>query len=118
MKVKLLTESASIQKGENGLVICSPKVFKIGGRRMFVLETGIQVQLPSGYVGIIKASRRYAKNGFLIHEIIDEFYREEIVLPIFNEGMSSRMIVSGEPIATLTIVPWRYESCEIAEKGK
>lgn len=113
MKVKLLSEKALMpQRGESGFIIYSPKVFHIGGRRMEVVHSGIQMQIPSGYVGIIKASRQYSKIGFLLNEIIDEHYREEIILPIFNEGFSERVIVRGDPIATLTLVPTTVVNCE------
>lgn len=116
MKIKLLNDRAMMpEHGENGFVLFSPRVFRIESRRMEVLETGVQVQIPSGYVGIIKASRKYSRMGFTLNEIIDEHFREEIVLPIFNEGMSTRMITRGDPIATLTIVPWRYEPKESIE---
>ena len=113
MKVKLIHEKALMpQRGENGFTIFSPKMFKIGGRRMEVVRSGIQIQIPSGYVGIIKSSRKYARIGFLLNEIIDEHYREEIVLPIFNEGFSERVIVRGDPIATMTLVPTTVVNCE------
>ena len=113
MKVKLLDEKAMIPtRGESGFIIYSPKVFRIGGRRMAIVNSGIQIQIPSGYVGIIKASRQYARVGFMLNEIIDEHYREEIILPIFNEAFSERIVTRGEPIATLTLVPTTVVNCE------
>ena len=115
MKVKLLHEKALMpQRGESGYIIYSPKMFRLGGRRMEVLRSGIQIQIPSGYVGIIKSTRQYSRIGFLLNEIIDEHYREEIILPIFNEGFSERVITRGDPIAVMTIVPTTVFNCEEA----
>ncbi len=82
-----------------------------------MVHTGIAVEIPQGYVGLVFARSGLAcKQGLAPANkvgVIDADYRGEIMVALHNHGTVHRTIESGERIAQLVLVP--YLTAEFTE---
>ena len=81
------------------------------------IPTGIAIEIPEGYVGLV-----YARSGLACKEglapankvgVIDSDYRGEIKVLLFNHSGAARTVTAGERIAQLVIAPFLH--CEFTE---
>ena len=84
-----------------------------------MLHTGISVEIPEGYCGLIFArSSMGAKRGLAPANkvgVIDADYRGEIMVALHNHSAQPQKIQSGERIAQLVVTPFlkvEYVECE------
>ena len=75
-----------------------------------VIHTGIALEIPQGYAGLI-----YARSGIATKRglapankvgVIDSDYRGEIMVSLFNHSHQEQEITDGERIAQLVITPF------------
>lgn len=75
-----------------------------------LVHTGIAMQIPEGYVGLI-----YARSGIATKRglapankvgVIDSDYRGEIMVAIFNHSSLPQTIAAGERVAQIVITPY------------
>ncbi len=75
-----------------------------------LLHTGLAVEIPEGYVGLICARSGLAtKRGLAPANkvgVIDADYRGELMVAMHNHGTVNQTIDSGERIAQLLIMPY------------
>lgn len=75
-----------------------------------LIHTGIAMQLPDGYAGMIFARSGIAtKRGLAPANkvgVVDSDYRGEIMVAIHNHSNSVQTIASGERVAQLVIMPY------------
>lgn len=86
------------------------------GETLFV-GTGVALEIPEGYVGLVFARSGLAcKQGLAPANkvgVIDSDYRGEIKVALFNHSNEVRQISQGERIAQIVVVPYlRCEFCE------
>ena len=81
-----------------------------------LVRTGIAMEIPIGYAGLI-----YARSGLATKMgvapankvgVIDADYRGEIMVSLYNQSSSNRTISNGERIAQLVITPFYKASFE------
>jgi dUTP pyrophosphatase len=74
-----------------------------------LVHTGIALEIPAGFVGLI-----YARSGLATKRglapankvgVIDADYRGEIMVALFNQSAVAQTVESGERIAQLVITP-------------
>ena len=87
-----------------------------------VVKTGLAVQIPQGYVGLI-----YARSGLATKRglapankvgVIDSDYRGEIMVALYNQSGQVQTVEQGERIAQMVITPYlvcEYEQVEQLE---
>lgn len=85
-----------------------------------MIKTGIAVEIPEGYAGLI-----YARSGIATKRglapankvgVIDSDYRGEIMVSLHNHSGTCQEIADGERIAQLVIAPFlTAEFCETDE---
>lgn len=83
------------------------------------VRTGISVEIPVGYCGLIFArSSMGAKRGLAPANkvgVIDADYRGEIMVTLHNHSETAATVEPGERIAQLAIVPFlkaEFEECD------
>lgn len=83
------------------------------------IHTGISVEIPVGYCGLIFArSSMGAKRGLAPANkvgVIDADYRGEIMVTLHNHSEKAATVEPGERIAQLAIVPFlkaEFEECD------
>ena len=78
--------------------------------KTFVVKTGLTMEIPEGYVGLI-----YARSGLATKRglapankvgVIDSDYRGEIMVALYNQSELPQKIEPGERIAQLVIAPY------------
>ena len=83
---------------------------EIGSHETVFIHTGISVEIPEGYCGLVFArSSMGAKRGLAPANkvgVIDADYRGEIMVTLHNHSESPAKVEPGERIAQLAIVPF------------
>ena len=92
-------------------------IVTVSAGQTVLVGTGIRMEIPEGYVGLVFARSGLAtKQGLAPANkvgVIDSDYRGEIKVAIHNHSNQERVIEKGERIAQLVIVP--YLACEFEE---
>lgn len=85
-----------------------------------LIHTGISVEIPEGYCGLIFArSSMGAKRGLAPANkvgVIDADYRGEVMVALHNHSELIATVEPGERIAQLAIVPFLKAEFEIADE--
>ena len=75
-----------------------------------LIHTGIALEIPEGYVGLIFARSGLAtKRGLAPANkvgVIDSDYRGEIMVALHNHGSQEQTVEGGERVAQISIVPY------------
>ena len=81
-----------------------------------LIKTGIALEIPIGYVGLVYARSGLATKMGLAPSnkvgVIDSDYRGELMVSIYNQSKETREIENGERIAQLVIAPYIKASFE------
>lgn len=84
------------------------KIEILPGETTFI-GTGLEFEIPQGYVGLIYARSGMAcKNGLAPANkvgVIDSDYRGEIMVALYNQSNETKVITSGDRIAQIIIQP-------------
>ena len=123
VKVKKLSENAKLptygsefSAGADLYAATDDSIVIPSGETAFI-GTGIAVEIPSGYVGLV-----YARSGLACKKglapankvgVIDSDYRGEIKVAIFNHSKEDKTIEAGERVAQLIVAP--FLKCEYEE---
>ena len=87
-----------------------------------IIHTGIALEIPEGYVGLI-----YARSGLATKRglapankvgVVDSDYRGEIMVALHNHGKEPRTVSDKERIAQLVVTPFVRAELEEAESLK
>lgn len=93
------------------------EVISVEPNQTVLIHTGIAMQIPEGYAGMIFARSGIAtKRGLAPANkvgVIDSDYRGEIMIAIHNHSNQVQEIASGERVAQLVIMP--YLTAEFVE---
>ncbi len=86
----------------------------IAPKETILIHTGIAVEIPAGYVGLVFArSSLGTKRGLAPANkvgVIDADYRGEIMVSLHNHSDQMQIIIPFERIAQLVIVPYMQET--------
>ena len=84
-----------------------------------LIHTGIAVEIPEGYMGLIFARSGLAtKRGLAPANkvgVIDADYRGEIMVALYNQSGEEQTVAAGERVAQLVITPFlavNFEECD------
>lgn len=117
VRVKKLTEGAilpkygSVSAAGADLYACTDgKTLNIEAGKTEFVHTGIALEIPDGYVGLIYArSGTACKRGLAPANkvgVIDSDYRGEIMVALHNHSSETQSIEDHERIAQLVIAPY------------
>lgn len=71
-----------------------------------VIDTGVHMQIPDGYVGFLKSkSGLNVKNGILSEGVIDSGYTGSIVAKLYNQSYEEKVFEKGDKITQIVILP-------------
>ena len=91
------------------LYSCSDKT-EIAAGETVLMHTGVAIELPVGYVGLVYARSGLASKRGLAPAnkvgVIDCDYRGEIMVALHNHGNATQTVEKGERIAQLVIAPY------------
>lgn len=109
--IKKLSEYAKLPEkahlGDLGYDLYSNEGVAIFPSETKIVKTGIAIQFPEGYGGIIKDRSSVAtkKGLFTVAGVIDNGYIGEICIALYNSTDSLIHIGPGEKIAQLVLIP-------------
>ena len=105
---KLPTYGSAFAAGADLYACLDEKIVIHPGESVFV-PTGLAMEIPKGYAGLIYARSGLASKKGLAPAnkvgVIDSDYRGEIVVVLHNHGHQPRTVEPGERIAQLVITP-------------
>ena len=82
----------------------------IEAHKTVLVHTGVAMEIPTGYVGLVFARSGLATKRALAPAnkvgVIDSDYRGEIMVALHNHGDEPKTVESGERIAQLVLVPY------------
>lgn len=85
----------------------------IGSR---VINTGVHIQLPHGYVGMLKSkSGLNVKHDITSEGVIDEGYTGAIKAKLYNHSKKDYVIERGDKITQLVILPCEYVKFDLVD---
>ena len=92
-----------------GADLRSPIDTVVPARGSRVIDTGVHIQLPHGYVGMLKSkSGLNVKHGITSEGVIDEGYTGPIKVKLYNHSDMYHVIERGDKITQLVILPCEY----------
>ena len=115
MRVKFVREGAKLptygSKNAAGadLHACVEEMVAVHPGDSVPIPTGIAMEIPEGYAGLI-----YARSGLACKKdlapankvgVIDSDYRGEVIVMLHNHGKETRFIEPGDRVAQLVITP-------------
>lgn len=72
-----------------------------------IVDTGVHVEIPEGYVGMLKSKSGLNVNQSILTEgVIDHGYTGTIRVKLYNHGDRTVMFDRGDKITQLVIVPF------------
>lgn len=128
VKVKKLNENAilptygSANAAGADLYACLSEPLNLEPGQTFLVPTGLSMELPEGYAGLI-----YARSGLATKKglapankvgVVDSDYRGEFLVPLHNHSNVTATIEPNERIAQLIITPYIVGSFEEADTLK
>ena len=116
VKIKKLNESAKIPTygtdyaAGADLYALAEDVVTIMPGETKLIKTGISMEVPTGYAGLIYARSGLASKKGLAPAnkvgVVDSDYRGEIMVALHNHSNEERQIENGERIAQFVITPY------------
>ena len=104
---------ADLYSAEDADVVIEPSETKFIG-------TGLAMEIPEGYVGLV-----YARSGLACKRglapankvgVVDSDYRGEIKVALHNHGKEAQTVEKGERIAQMVIAPYLSVNYEEADE--
>lgn len=92
------------------LYACLEEPVRIESGDTYLVKTGIAMELPEGYAGLI-----YARSGLATKKglapankvgVVDSDYRGEVMVSLHNHSKEAQVIEPGERIAQMVITPY------------
>lgn len=100
-----------------GADLMSPIDIMVKAHDSAVIDTGVHVELPDGYVGMLKSkSGLNVKNGLVSEGVIDVGYTGSIRVKLYNHSDSDYNIHRGDKITQIVILPCIFPSVELVDK--
>lgn len=107
-----------------GFDLYTPKDFCVDPNGSTIVDTGVHVQIPAGYVGFLKSkSGLNVKRDLISEGVIDAGYTGSIVVKLRNTGDMNQFFTEGDKITQLVILPipavelFEVTSLEETERG-
>jgi len=126
IRVKLLREGAVLPKFGSAyaagadLTACLDKPVTIEAGETKMIPTGLAVEIPQYFAGLIYArSGLAAKRGLAPANkvgVVDADYRGEVMVALHNHGTMAQEIAPGERVAQLVITPFLPVNYQTADE--
>ena len=101
-------------KTDAGADLRSPVEAVVPAHGSVVIDTGVHIEIPEGYVGMLKSkSGLNVKHDLIGTGTIDSGYSGSIRVKLYNLGDTDYQILRGDKIIQMVILPCGY--CEFTE---
>lgn len=102
--------------GDAGYDLYAVAEYQVEPLQRALVETGLHLEIPTGYVGLVKDRSSVASAGLhTLAGVIDSAYRGELKILLVNLGECTYYIEPGQKIAQLLLVPVHTEQVRLVE---
>ena len=121
MKMKVVVDGGAFlptraHETDAGLDLYSPNEFVLYNDDSYTIDTGVHVQIPEGYVGMVKSkSGLNVKHGIQSEGVIDSGYTGSICVKLYNHGNCAVLIEKGQKISQLVLLPIITPELEVVD---
>lgn len=119
LKIKLDEGAYPLSKAyftDAGYDIKTPISFTISKKSSFIVNTGIHIELPNEFAGlIVSKSGLNVNHGIISTGLIDEGYTGPIIVKLYNNSNEDYYFEKGDKITQLLLVKTNYLDIEIEE---
>ena len=121
MKIKVMLDPGAIMptrahRTDAGLDLYATEKRTIYCDDSVCFDTGVHVEIPAGYVGMIKSkSGLNVRFGITSEGVIDSGYTGSIMVKLYNHGYHPVEIEKGQKISQLVILPIITPELELAD---
>ena len=89
----------------------------VKAKQSATIQTGVHVELPPGTAGILlPKSGLMTKHDIISFGVVDETYRGQIMVHMFNLGNDDYTVLPGDKVSQMLVVPVKYEQVEIVDE--
>ena len=99
-----------------GLDILSPFDKWVYAHGVTIIDTGVHVEIPKGYVGMLTSKSSLMAKGVTTRGTIDCGYTGSIKAVVYNDGPFSFEVRKGNKITQLVIVPCLIPEIEVVDE--
>ena len=97
-----------------GFDLFSPIDTILWGGNTITIDTGVHIEIPEGYVGMLKSkSGLNVKHDITSEGVIDSGYTGSICVKLYNHGQNAYEVNKGDKISQLVIMPIFTPALEI-----
>lgn len=112
-KAKIPTRAHELDAGYD---VYSREKQVVPAKESAVFDTGVHVQIPKGYVGMLKSkSGLNVKHGITSEGVIDSGYTGSIKVKLYNNSGYDYVVNEGDKISQLVIIPILTPELEIVD---
>lgn len=102
-----------------GLDLKSPKLVYIPPYSSVVIDTGVHVEIPEGYAGMLKSkSGLNIKHDITSDGVVDCGYVGSIQVKLYNHGSHGYEVKNGDKITQLVVTPIVTPAIELVNELK
>lgn len=120
MKVKLLEGTKCPRQGREGDAgydFFLREDVTLKAHQVTVIDTGVCVELPKGYAGLLAMRSSICKKNLIIQQpLIDENYRGEIHGMIYSDNDEDITFSAGERLYSLYVFPVYQEPLQVVDE--
>ena len=81
-----------------------------------VIDTGVHVEIPRGYAGMLKSkSGLNVKQNLVSEGVVDSGYSGSVVCKLYNHGKKDVTLLKGSKITQMVIVPVLIPSLQVVD---
>ncbi len=103
--------------GDAGYDLCALEAVTLPPGKRALIRTGLHVEIPSGYVGLVKDRSSMARDGLhTMAGVIDSAYRGELKILLLNTNDAEYAIQVGQKIAQMVVVPYYDAAVEVVDQ--
>lgn len=116
MKIKLDTDAYVPERAhiaDAGLDLRSMETRYVSPGEFESFDTGVHVEIPKGYVGLITSKSGLMAKGITSSGTIDSGYTGSIKAILFNHGEEGYLVRKGDKITQLVVLPCIIEDVEL-----
>ncbi len=110
-RAKLPTYGSDAAAGADLYALCDGEI-SIAAGETAMIHTGIAMEIPEGYAGLVYARSGLASKRGLAPAnkvgVIDADYRGEIMVALHNHSGATQTVADGERIAQLVVAPFLH----------
>lgn len=129
MKIKIVLDEKAIMpekahRLDAGFDLRTPKEITVCARNSAIIDTGVHMEIPDGYVGMLKSkSGLNVKYDIVSEGVIDAGYTGSIVAKLHNNGDKDYHFNAGDKVTQIVILPIpdveleKVDSLEDTERG-